>query len=112
MAPLSTAAAGRPAPVRAYLDAASGQPLHPPAAEALWAALGTAWSDPARLHHEGRRASLLLATARESVAGNLGVQAHEVIFAGIGAVGCSTRAVLAAERGSGAVSQRGNVTDG
>ena len=36
-----------------------------PAARAAWlAAVDQGWSDPARLHHEGRRAALLLEAAR------------------------------------------------
>ncbi len=53
---------------RAYLDAASSEPLHPAARETLLAALDSGWADPARLHHEGRTARLLWDNAREVVA--------------------------------------------
>ena len=53
----------------AYFDAASAEPLHPSAREALLAALDDGWADPARLHREGRRARLLLDGAREAGGG-------------------------------------------
>ena len=43
--------------VPAYLDAASGAPLHPVAREALLAALDDGWADPGRLYGAGRRAA-------------------------------------------------------
>ena len=64
----------------AYFDAASAEPLHPQAREALLTALADGWADPARLHREGRRARLLLDQARESVAGLLGCRADELSF--------------------------------
>lgn len=65
----------------AYLDAASAVPLHPAAREALLAALEDGWADPARLHGPGRRARLLLESARESVAQVLDARPDEVSFA-------------------------------
>ena len=50
------------------LDAASGQPLHPLAREALLAALDDGWADPEKLSSSGRRARQLLDAAREAVA--------------------------------------------
>ena len=50
-----------------YFDAASAEPLHPSAREALLAALDDGWADPARLHREGRRARLLLVELAEGV---------------------------------------------
>ena len=66
---------------RAYWDAGSAAPLHPVGRTALLAALDDGWADPRRLHHEGRRAALLLSGARESVAGLLGARTEEVTFA-------------------------------
>jgi cysteine desulfurase len=66
--------------VPAFLDAASGAPLHPVARQALLAALDDGWADPARLYGAGRRARLLLDAARESVAANLGARPDEVSF--------------------------------
>jgi cysteine desulfurase len=63
-----------------YLDAASAEPLHPSAREALLGALDDGWADPARLHREGRRARLLLDQARESVAAELGGRPDELSF--------------------------------
>jgi len=64
----------------AYFDAASAEPLHPVAREALLAGLADGWADPARLHREGRRARLLLDQAREAVAAELGCRADELSF--------------------------------
>lgn len=68
----------------AYLDAASGAPLHPVARQALHAALDDGWADPARLYTAGRRARLLLDAARESVAESIGARPDEVDFAANG----------------------------
>jgi cysteine desulfurase len=64
----------------AYFDAASAEPLHPSAREALLAGLDEGWADPARLHREGRRARLLLDQARETVAAELGCRPDELSF--------------------------------
>lgn len=71
-------------PVGAYLDAASSEPLHPAAREALLAALDRGYADPRRLHGPGRSARLLLDNAREVVAQSLGVRRDEVSFTGSG----------------------------
>lgn len=63
-----------------YFDAASAEPLHPSARDALIEALDDGWADPARLHREGRRAQLLLDQARESVAAELGCRPDELSF--------------------------------
>ena len=70
-----------PAPARrVYLDATGVAPLHPLARQALLAALDDGWADPRRLHVEGRRARLLLESAREAVAAELGAGTEEVVF--------------------------------
>lgn len=63
-----------PHPPAGYLDAVGGQPVLPIAQRAFAAALEQAWPDPARLHHGGRRAGLLLDTARAAIARFLGVR--------------------------------------
>ena len=63
-----------------YFDAASAEPLHPQAREALLAALDSGWADPARLHREGRQARLLLDQAREAAAAEFGCRADELSF--------------------------------
>jgi cysteine desulfurase len=73
-----------PAASGGYLDAASAEPLHPSAREALLAGLDDGWADPARLHREGRHARLLLDQARESVAAELDCRPDEVSFTGSG----------------------------
>ena len=73
-----------PRPPTGYLDAVAGQPLLPAARQAWLAAAELAWSDPARLHHEGRRAGMVLDAARASVAGYLGVRPEEVFFTSSG----------------------------
>jgi cysteine desulfurase len=90
-----------------YFDAASAEPLHPAAREALLTALDDGWADPARLHREGRRARLLLDQARESVAAELGCRPDEVSFASSGtqavhlAVLGAVQARQSASRGAG-----------
>lgn len=64
----------------AYLDAASSEPLHPAAVDALRAAAEQAYADPRRLHHAGRRARQVLDNARAVVAQCLGVRPDEVTF--------------------------------
>jgi cysteine desulfurase len=74
----------QPSPPPGYLDAASSEPLHP-AARAAWDAVqDVAWADPARRYGPGRRARVLLDSARESVAASLGCRADEVSFTGSG----------------------------
>ena len=67
-----------PEPPAGYLDAVAGQPILPAAARAWQAAAGQAWSDPARLHHQGRRTGMVLDAARAGIAAGLGVRADEV----------------------------------
>jgi cysteine desulfurase len=66
-----------PHPPAGYLDAVGGQPVLPVAQRAFAAALDQAWPDPARLHHGGRRAGLLLDTARGAIAHFLGVRSAD-----------------------------------
>jgi cysteine desulfurase len=68
----------------AYFDAASAEPLHPAAREALLAALDDGWADPARLHREGRRAQLMLDQARQAIAAELGCRPDELTFTSSG----------------------------
>ncbi|MEV5409231.1 aminotransferase class V-fold PLP-dependent enzyme [Thermopolyspora sp. NPDC052614] len=92
----------------AYFDAASTEPLHPRAREALLAALDAGWADPARLYGEARRARLLLDRARADVADALGVRPDEVTFTASGtqAIHLGVLGALAARRRVG----RGLVT--
>lgn len=66
-----------PHPAAGYLDAVGGQPVLPVASRAMLAALEQGWSDPARLHHQGRRAGLVLDTSRAAIAAFLEVPASE-----------------------------------
>mgnify|MGYP001765655161 CR=1 FL=1 len=68
------------ADVHPCLDAASSEPLHPAAREVFSAAIESGYADPRRLHHDGRRARLLLDNARQSVAESLSVRPDEVTF--------------------------------
>jgi cysteine desulfurase len=63
-----------------YLDAASSEPLHPAARDAMLAALDQGYADPRRLHTPARNARLILDNAREAVAEALGVRRDEVSF--------------------------------
>ncbi|MEQ4524305.1 aminotransferase class V-fold PLP-dependent enzyme, partial [Nocardioides kribbensis] len=73
-----------PRPAATYLDAASGEPLHPAAREVVLAALERGYADPRRLHGPARDARLLLDNARAVVAECLGVRADEVSFTASG----------------------------
>ncbi|SEL19817.1 cysteine desulfurase family protein [Nonomuraea pusilla] len=64
----------------AYFDAASTEPLHPQARDALLTAIDAGWADPARLYGQARRAHLLLEQARAEVAEALGARSDEVSF--------------------------------
>ena len=75
----------------AYFDAASTEPLHPQAREALLAALDVGWADPARLYGQARRAHLLLEQARTEVAEALGARPDEVVLHLIGHAGGASR---------------------
>jgi cysteine desulfurase len=68
----------------AYLDAASTEPLHPAAREAMLTALDAGWADPARLYGTARRAQMLLDQARAEVAEIIGARADEVAFTSSG----------------------------
>ncbi len=88
-----------PQPPEGYLDAVGGQPLLPAARQAWTAASEQAWADPARLHHLGRRAGMLLDAARASVAASLGIRPEEVFFTSSGPTAVATAvAGLAATR--------------
>ncbi|BEP15380.1 cysteine desulfurase/sulfurtransferase TusA family protein [Acidothermaceae bacterium B102] len=63
-----------------YLDAASTEPLHPAAREALLSALDEGWADPARLYGSARRARRMLDDARAAMAAHLQVRPDEVTF--------------------------------
>ncbi|WP_055481826.1 aminotransferase class V-fold PLP-dependent enzyme [Sphaerimonospora mesophila] len=67
-----------------YLDAASTEPLHPAARDALLTALDAGWADPARLYGTARRAQMLLEQARAEVAELLGARPDEVSFTSSG----------------------------
>jgi len=79
-----------------YLDAVGGQPLLPAARRGWLAAMDQAWSDPARLHHAGRRSGLVLDAARASIAATLGLTPEEVFLTTSGptAVGVAVQGVL------------------
>jgi len=66
--------------VSGYLDAATAEPMHPVARQALQAAIEDGWADPDRAYREGRRARLLLDGAREAVAAAIDARPDEVSF--------------------------------
>ena len=55
--------------------------MHPAGRDAYDAALAEGWADPRRLHSEGRRARLLLDSARDVLAGAIGCRTEEVHLA-------------------------------
>ena len=89
----------QPSAPRTSLDAASSEPLHPAARDVLQAALDQGYADPRRLHHDGRRARLLLENARDVVAETLQVRPDEVSFTSSG-TDAVHRGLLGLHRGS------------
>ncbi|WP_329458242.1 cysteine desulfurase/sulfurtransferase TusA family protein [Streptomyces sp. NBC_01497] len=87
-----------------YFDSASSAPLHPVARQALQASLDEGWADPARLYREGRRAALLLESARAAAAEAVGCRADELVFthSGTQAVHAGMSGALFARRRVGA----------
>lgn len=69
------------APPQGLLDAIAGAPLSPNVLAAWHNAASQAYSDPARMHHAGRRSGLILESARTSIAHSLGVSPQNVFFA-------------------------------
>ena len=69
---------------RSYLDALSGQPIHPQAWAAIEGFASRAWADPNQPHHEGRVSAHILQAARESVAVTLDLPPSAVSFHPIG----------------------------
>jgi cysteine desulfurase len=65
---------------RHYLDHASTSPLRPEAAAAIREWLEQRAGDPGRVHQEGREVRDTIETARERVAGLLGVRPRQVVF--------------------------------
>ncbi|GAA5074009.1 cysteine desulfurase [Thermocatellispora tengchongensis] len=86
-----------------YFDAASAEPLHPQAREALLGALDAGWADPARLYGSARRARMLLEQARAEVAEVLGARPDEIVFttSGTQAVHLGVLGALAGRRRAG-----------
>ena len=85
-----------------YLDHASTAPLHPAAREVLLAAYDEGWADPTRLYNAGRRARLLLDSARARLAACFDARPDEVELFPSG-----TASVRAALAGAAARSRRG-----
>jgi cysteine desulfurase len=87
----------------AYFDAASTEPLHPAARDALLGALEGGWADPQRLYGPARRARMHLERARTSVAAALGARPDETSFTSSGtqAIHLGMLGTLHARRRSG-----------
>jgi len=98
-----------PGPPDGYLDAVGGQPILPAALAAWRTAAAQAWSDPARLHHAGRRAGMMLDAARASIAEGLDVRPAEVYFTSSGPTAVAT-AVQGLIDGRSRVSRRAVVS--
>lgn len=68
-------------PVHINLDSIAGSPMSLTVLAAWQSAAQQAFSDPARMHHVGRQAGLMLEAARSSLATSLGVNPAQVFFA-------------------------------
>lgn len=67
-----------------YLDNAATTPVRAEAAQAAWEAMTEGWGNPSSRHVLGGKASELVKTCRETVAGALGCQPEEVYFTSCG----------------------------
>ncbi len=87
----------------AYFDAASTEPLHPAAREALLGALDGGWADPQRLYGSARRARVQLERARTRSPPSLGARPDETSFttSGTQAVHLGVLGALHARRRTG-----------
>ncbi len=100
-----------PSPPAGFLDAASGEPLHPAARRVLHELLGdlaetsdpTLWADPDRRYGSARRVRIALDHAREGVATQLFCRADEVSFCASGtqSVHLGIRGLLEGRRRAG-----------
>jgi cysteine desulfurase len=63
-----------------YFDYNATTPLDPAVREAMLPFLGEVWGNPSSVHSIGRRARVVLDTARERVAAVLGCKPSEVVF--------------------------------
>lgn len=68
----------------AYLDWNATSPPHPSVLDAMREAASEAWANPSSVHGPGRRARDRVESARERLAGVLGVAARDVVFTGGG----------------------------
>ncbi|MBU3692437.1 MAG: aminotransferase class V-fold PLP-dependent enzyme [Candidatus Nanopelagicaceae bacterium] len=63
-------------------DFQSEEPLHPAAEALLSEFFSKGWPDPSKIHQQSARLRNLIATAKESIASNLGVESTELEFVG------------------------------
>lgn len=63
-----------------YLDYAATAPVRPAIRQAVCEALGESLGNPSSLHGYGRRARMMLESARERCAAALGVRVEEIVF--------------------------------
>lgn len=63
-------------------DFQSEEPLHPAAEALLSEFFSQGWPDPSKIHQQSAKLKNLIATARESIASNLGVESAELEFVG------------------------------
>lgn len=65
---------------RIYLDYAATTPLHPQVLDAMLPYFSGDFGNPSSVHRYGQRADNAIETARETIAGVMDCQPHEVIF--------------------------------
>ncbi len=63
-----------------YLDHAATTPIHPDVIQVMSETMATIFGNPSSIHHYGRDAHTKLETARQTIAAQLGVKEHEIIF--------------------------------
>jgi len=72
-----------------YLDHHAATPVCDAARDVMRQASEAAWANPSSIHRAGRAAKALVERARVAVAGSIGAQAADVIFAGGGTEACN-----------------------
>lgn len=65
---------------RIYLDHAATTPVHPKVTEAIVHVLNDCYGNPSSIHHDGRKAKVIIEEAREKIAHLLGREPAEVVF--------------------------------
>lgn len=81
---------------RVYLDHAATTPIHPDVIQTILTEMNENYGNPSSIHSFGRQAHKTLEEARQSIAANLNVKPHEIIFNSGGTEGDNTAIIQTA----------------